>query len=173
VAIEVVNRQRLARIDREAVAEIAGATLESIGRAGASLTVAFVRARRIKELNRDYRGKDFTTDVLSFPADDPTGSASDEFKDADPDTMSYIGDVIISTDAALRQAEEANHPFEREVSELVIHGTLHLCRYDHETDHGEMNRLELKLRRRLLDRGGEPARGSIRGRGKSRDGEAK
>jgi probable rRNA maturation factor len=65
----------------------------------------------------------------------------------------YIGDVVISTDAALRQAEEANHSFEREVSELVIHGTLHLCGYDHEADRGEMNRLELKLRRKLLDGG--------------------
>jgi probable rRNA maturation factor len=152
VAIEVVNRQRLARVDRKAVAEVASATLESIGRAGSTLTVAFVRDRKIRELNRDYRGKDAATDVLSFPADDETDSASGEFKNAHPETMSYIGDIIISTDAALRQAEEAKHSFEREVSELVIHGALHLCRYDHETDHGEMNRLELSLRRKLLDR---------------------
>jgi probable rRNA maturation factor len=153
VAIEVVNRQRLVRVDRKAVAEVASATLESVGRPGSTLTVAFVRDRKIRELNRDYRGKDAATDVLSFPAgDDQTGSANGEFKSAHPDTMSYIGDIIISTDAALRQAEEAGHPFEREVSELVIHGALHLCRYDHETDHGEMNRLELMLRRKLLDR---------------------
>jgi probable rRNA maturation factor len=153
VAIEVVNRQRLARIDRKAAADIAGATLESVGRAGASLTVAFVRDGRIRELNRDYRGKDQATDVLSFPAEDGrTDSASGEFKDSDADAMGYIGDIIISTDAALRQAEEAGHSFEREVSELIIHGALHLCRYDHETDHGEMNRLELRLRRRLLGR---------------------
>jgi probable rRNA maturation factor len=152
VAIEVVNRQRLVRVDREAVAEVASATLESIGRAGANLTVAFVRDRKIRELNRDYRGKDAATDVLSFPADDQTGSAGGEFKDAQPDAASYIGDIIISTDAALRQAKEADHSFGREVSELVIHGALHLCRYDHETDHGEMNRLELMLRRKLLDR---------------------
>jgi probable rRNA maturation factor len=154
VAIEVVNRQRLVRVDREAVANVARATLESIGRAGASLTVAFVRDRRIRDLNRDYRGKDSATDVLSFPADDEqAGPATGGFKDAGPNSMNYIGDVIISTDAALRQAEEAHHTLEREVSELVIHGTLHLCHYDHETDHGDMNRLELKLRRKLLDRG--------------------
>jgi probable rRNA maturation factor len=66
--------------------------------------------------------------------------------------VGYIGDIIISTDTALRQAQDAGLSFEREVSELVIHGTLHLCRYDHETDRGEMNRLELKLRRKLLGR---------------------
>jgi probable rRNA maturation factor len=153
VAIEVVNRQRLARVDRKAVAEIASATLEAIGRAGASLTVGFVRDRKIKDLNRDYRGKDRATDVLSFPADEEeTDSANGKSGRVIADAMNYIGDIIISTDTALRQAEEASHSFEREVSELVIHGTLHLCHYDHEADRGEMNRLELKLRRKLLDR---------------------
>jgi probable rRNA maturation factor len=152
VAIEVVNRQRLVRVDREAVASVASATLESVGRAGASLTVAFVRDRRIRDLNRDYRGKDRATDVLSFPTDDGrAGHAGGEFNGVDPHSTGHIGDVIISTDAALRQAQEAGHSLAREVSELVIHGTLHLCRYDHEADRGEMNRLELRLRRKLLE----------------------
>lgn len=152
MAIEVVNRQRLARVDRKALADLAGATLEAIGRADASLTVAFVRDRRIRDLNRVYRGKARATDVLSFPADDErTDRANGEARHTNADTRNYIGDIIIATDTALRQAEEAGHSFEREVSELIIHGTLHLCRYDHETDHGEMNRLELKLRRKLLE----------------------
>ena len=147
MAIEVVNNQRLAPVDRKAIARLALATLEEIGRAGASLTVAFVRDHRIRELNRDYRGLDRATDVLSFQnGDEQPGEFAFE-------TAGYIGDVVISTDTALRQAGEADHSFEREVSELVIHGTLHLCGYDHETDRGEMNRLELKLRRKLLDRG--------------------
>lgn len=147
-----MNRQRLVRVDREAVENVASATLESVGRAGASLTVAFVRDRRIRDLNRDYRGKDRATDVLSFPADDGrAGPVGGEFGGVDPNSTGHIGDVIISTDTALRQAEEAGHSLAREVSELVIHGTLHLCRYDHETDRGEMNRLELRLRRKLLE----------------------
>jgi probable rRNA maturation factor len=158
VAIEVVNRQRLARIDRKALAKLARATLDSIGRAGASLTVAFVRDRAVRVLNRDYRQRDRATDVLSFPsADEQAGRVlGEEFSGESPSAVSpfedsgYIGDIVISTDTALRQAKEANHSFEREVSELVIHGTLHLCGYDHETDHGKMNRLELKLRRKLL-----------------------
>jgi probable rRNA maturation factor len=63
----------------------------------------------------------------------------------------YLGDIVIATDTALRQAEEAKQTFAREVQELVIHGLLHLCGYDHETDNGEMNRLELRLRKKLLD----------------------
>ena len=151
MAIEVVNRQRLARVNRKAVAEVAGATLEAVGRAGASLTVAFVRDRKIKDLNRDYRGRDLATDVLSFPAEEKTDSAGGQPGRVIPDLMNYVGDIIISTDTALRQAGEAGHSFEREVSELVIHGTLHLCHYDHEADGGEMNRLELRLRRKLLE----------------------
>jgi len=150
VAIEVVNRQRLARIDRKAVAELARATLEAIGRAAESLTVAFVRDRVIRDLNRDYRRLDRATDVLSFPSRDGQGGRKEFSDESLFEAAGYIGDIVISTETALRQAEEANHSFDREVSELVIHGTLHLCGYDHETDHGKMNRLELKLRRKLL-----------------------
>ncbi|HJQ69785.1 MAG TPA: rRNA maturation RNase YbeY [Blastocatellia bacterium] len=139
MAIEVVNKQRLVTVDRGRMRELATRTLDLIGRADSRLTVAFVRDRRIRELNLRFRGKAHATDVLSFPADD--GFEAD-----------YLGDVVISADTAARQAEEAGHSLEREVSELVIHGVLHLCGYDHETDRGQMNRLELKLRRKLLDK---------------------
>jgi probable rRNA maturation factor len=145
VAIEVVNRQRLCALDREQVARTAAGVLAAIRRRGASLTVAFVRDRAIRRLNRDYRGKDRATDVLSFPT---AGDEEGAFIHALPDA-GHLGDIIISTDAARRQADEAGHSFEREVSELVIHGTLHLCGYDHETDNGEMNALELKTREKV------------------------
>jgi probable rRNA maturation factor len=147
VAIEVVNRQRLCAIDGERIAQVAAATLAAIGRRGASLTIAFVRDRAIRQLNCTYRGKDRATDVLSFPAGDAPGGA---FSEPSSEGGDYLGDIVIATDTARRQADEAGHQLAREVSELVIHGTLHLCGYDHETDDGEMNRLELKLRRKLL-----------------------
>ncbi len=127
-------------MDRRKVSDLAAATLAALDRPAAELAVAFVRDSPIREMNRSFRGKDRATDVLSFPADaqDETGNI-------------YLGDVVISTDTALRQALEAGHSFEREVSELLIHGILHLCGYDHVTDGGEMNRLELKLRRKLLE----------------------
>lgn len=159
MAIEVVNRQRLARVERQGVAELARATLQALrqvgGRdfegtdpAGASLTIAFVRDARMRQLNRDFRGKDRATDVLSFSAG-RAGDESGEARDAAFDN--YLGDIVISTDTAMRQAQDAQLTFEREVQELVIHGVLHLCGYDHETNGGEMNRLERKLRKRLLD----------------------
>lgn len=145
MAIEVANRQRLCPIATDRILRIAQATLDAVNRAGASLTIAFVRDRRMRNLNQTYRGKDYATDVLSFPADD------EQSRQPLDEATGYIGDIVISTDTALRQAKEAHHSFDREVSELVLHGTLHLCGYDHETDDGKMNRLELKLRRRLLD----------------------
>jgi probable rRNA maturation factor len=94
----------------------------------------------MRELNRRWRGKKGTTDVLSFP------SAQDEFEKLEG---ANLGDVVISVEQAARQAAEHDLSFETEVAQLILHGLLHLCGYDHETDTGEMNRLELRLRRRL------------------------
>ncbi len=145
MAIEVVNRQRLARVDRRGFARLASAALAALDRADAGLTLAFVRDDAIRGLNRKFRGKDSATDVLSFPsfderAEDPVAEGGN------------LGDVVISADTALRQAQESGHSFEREVSELLIHGILHLCGYDHECDKGETNSLELSLRRKLIDK---------------------
>lgn len=94
----------------------------------------------MREWNRNWRGKRGTTDVLSFPAD------QQEFeKSAD----SILGDIAISVEQAERQARENGLKLEQEISQLILHGLLHLCGFDHETDKGEMNRLELKLRRKL------------------------
>jgi probable rRNA maturation factor len=143
VAIEVVNRQRLIPLERGLTAELASAVLAAIRFERAAVTIAFVRDPAIRRLNRNFRGVDFNTDVLSFPAE--AGPR--------PATESYLGDVVVSADAAKRQAARAGIPLDREIAELVIHGILHLCGYDHEADNGEMNRLELKLRKELLDRG--------------------
>jgi probable rRNA maturation factor len=107
---------------------------------GAGATVAFVSDRAMRELNRRWRGKSGTTDVLSFPAE------QDEFERAEGLSL---GDVVISVEQAARQAAEHGLDFEGEVAQLILHGLLHLCGYDHERDAGEMNRLELTLRRRL------------------------
>lgn len=146
---EVVNRQRRVRIDGKRIAQLADRTLEAAGHPSAVITVAFVRDSSIRRLNRDYRGKDHATDVLSFPTDDEQSLSLGEVQLTGVENV-YLGDVVISTDTAVSQSEESGCSIERELSELVIHGALHLCGYDHETDQGEMNRLELKLRRKLL-----------------------
>jgi rRNA maturation RNase YbeY len=114
--------------------------LKVVPSGGAVATVAFVSDRAMRELNRRWRGKSGTTDVLSFP------SGQEEFERAEGLTL---GDVVVSVEQAGRQAAEHGLDFEGEVAQLILHGLLHLCGYDHETDAGEMNALELTLRRRL------------------------
>src|SRR4029077_8496086 len=120
-----INHSRIERVAEAAIAALG--KIEKQTRLNASLTIAFVRDRKIRELNRDYQGKDYATDVLSFQVNED--GTIDDFVEA-----GYLGDIVISVDAAIRQANEANLSFEREVEELVIHGILHLCGYDHETD---------------------------------------
>ena len=131
--IEVVNRQRRFKIDTATWTTFATKTLAAIGKHESSATIAFVSDKRIRELNRQFRGVDKATDVLSFPEDDPDS----------------LGDVAISADTAARQAKQNGLSFDNEIAQLILHGLLHLSGYDHETDNGKMNRLELKLRRKL------------------------
>jgi len=101
----------------------------------------------MRDLNRRYRGQDRTTDVLSFAANDTLAGADQACFIGE---AKFLGDVVVSVDTARQQATEAGHSLRRELDELVMHGVLHLCGYDHETDNGKMNRLELRLRRELL-----------------------
>lgn len=142
--IEVLNRQRLHPVNRRAAARLSRVVLDRIGRQDATLTITFIRDRAMRRLNRDYRGIDKPTDVLSFAYHE----ADDVFEDGSE--AGHIGDLVISAETAERYAGELGLTFEREIEHLVIHGTLHLAGYDHETDKGEMNRLERKLRKELL-----------------------
>jgi probable rRNA maturation factor len=135
MAVEVLNRQRRYALDVRRIASVAAGALEAVDRPTAELSVTIANDRRLHVLNRTYRGKDRPTDVLSFPYDDDGGP---------------IGDVIISIDRAAAQASERGHDLQHELELLALHGTLHVCGYDHETDDGEMDRLERRLRRRLV-----------------------
>lgn len=139
--IEIINSQRKIKFDRtdfQNFAERAASEIEETG--NKSFTVAFVSDKKMRELNNQYREKDKTTDVLSFPFE------PDEFDFSVEETL---GDIIISAEQAARQAEENKLTFEREIKQLILHGILHLCGYDHETDDGEMNARELELREML------------------------
>ena len=131
--VEVVNRQRGKKIDTEAWSRFAVQALDAIGNPGSSATIAFVSNQRIRNLNRQFRKIDRATDVLSFPAEEETN----------------LGDIAISVETAAAQAKENGLRFETEIAQLILHGLLHLSGYDHETDNGEMNRLELRLRKKL------------------------
>jgi probable rRNA maturation factor len=135
MSVEVIDRQRRHALDRARLAQVATSALAAVGRGGAEVTVIVSNDRRLRALNRTFRGKDRPTDVLSFPYDEPGGP---------------LGDVIISIDRATAQAAERSHSLQRELELLTLHGTLHVCGYDHETDDGEMDRLERRLRKRFV-----------------------
>jgi probable rRNA maturation factor len=138
--IEVVNRQRKRKIDCERWRVFAMSVLRVMPIDVPGVGIVFVSDRAMRELNRRWRGKPVTTDVLSFPAD------QEKFEKPEDSTL---GDIVISVEQAARQAEENNLAFDDEIAQLILHGVLHLCGYDHETDNGEMNRVELRLRRKL------------------------
>ena len=138
--VEIVNRQRGLPLDVERWRAFTAKALKVAPAAGAGVTVAFVSDRVMRQLNWRWRGKRGTTDVLSFPA------GQEEWERAEGKTL---GDVVISVEQAARQAAEHGLSFDGEVAQLILHGLLHLCGYDHETDRGQMNALELRLRRRL------------------------
>jgi probable rRNA maturation factor len=138
--IEVVNRQRKLPLDCQRWQTFVEKAWRVIPSDAEGVTVAFVSDRAMRELNRLWRHKQGTTDVLSFPIE------QDEFEKGED---SSLGDVVISVEQAARQAKDNGLTLEQEIAQLILHGLLHLCGYDHATDDGEMNRIELRLRRKL------------------------
>lgn len=106
-------------------------------RAAGEVTIALVSDLRMRTLNRTFRGVDHATDVLSFPAADSVPRAA----------VRTLGDVVIATGVASRQARAAGHPLATELRVLAAHGLLHLLGFDHETDDGAMARAEARLHR--------------------------
>ncbi|MFM8532007.1 MAG: rRNA maturation RNase YbeY [Acidimicrobiia bacterium] len=98
------------------------------------LCVAIVSNRRMRSLNRQFRGKDYATDVLSFPSDE----------------RGFLGDIVIAEGVAVAQAKFAGHSVATELKVLALHGLLHLLGYDHEADDddGRMARAEARLRKK-------------------------
>ena len=116
---------RIARAMRESNVTRPGSEVE--------VSVLFCGDRKMRTLNRHYRKKDSATDVLAFPAEAP----------------GLLGDIVISIPYASRQARRRGEPASREIDRLLLHGLLHLSGYDHETDDGEMEALEKRLRLKL------------------------
>ena len=99
------------------------------------VSISFINTDEIRELNRDYRGKDTATDVLSFPVSNNLTVGAGQF----------LGDIVICLEIAKQQAIDYGHSFERELSFLVVHGLLHLLGYDHETNETEMFSVQDKI----------------------------
>ena len=137
---EIINNQRKIKLDWQIFQTFAESAINQIHEAeNKTATIAFVSDRKMRELNNEFRGKNSTTDVLSFPFE------ADEFETAE----NNLGDIVISLEQAQRQAAENDLDLCTEIKQLILHGILHLCGYDHDTDAGEMNSLELALRAKL------------------------
>jgi probable rRNA maturation factor len=137
---EIINNQRKIKLDRQIFQTFADSLAGKIEEThNKSAAIVFVSDRKMRELNNEFRGKNSTTDVLSFPFE------ADEFESE----QDFLGDIVISLEQARKQAAENDLEFETEIKQLILHGILHLCGYDHETDSGEMNRREMELRETL------------------------
>jgi probable rRNA maturation factor len=162
--VEVVNGTRTA-IDEELVARLVAKVLDEEGVHGAEVAVTFVGERRIRDMNREHRGKDEVTDVLSFPLEDweaggpatdgagapgaaeavvvaspapDLGAVAEAVLSGTAGPPLLLGDIVLCARRALDQARGDDLPPSLEVAVLLTHGALHLLGYDHETDAGQM-----------------------------------
>jgi probable rRNA maturation factor len=129
----VLNKQRKHAVDRTKFYRFLSAVVGELGVADREFAVVLITDDAIRQYNRDYRGFDKPTDVLSFRGD-----------------TRYLGDILISSETAYNQARKSSTlSFDTNVRRLALHGLLHLMGHDHETDDGEMRTIERRLRRRF------------------------
>jgi probable rRNA maturation factor len=139
-----VSGPSIPRLPRREIAAFVQKTLRAIVREGGAtfepteLSIVFLRDDAMTALNRRYRGKRTTTDVLTF---------GDEGLEVGAERP--LGDIAISIDQAKRQARAEGHALATEIRYLILHGMIHAFGHDHEADSGEMNALEMKVRRRV------------------------
>lgn len=138
--IEILNRQAKIQFKAQHFQNfIENAAKELFPDNNISVTIAFIDDTEMTSINNKFRNQKKTTDVLSFPVENEDFDLEDN----------YIGDIIISAEQAERQAIENSLSIELEFKQLILHGFLHLKGFDHETDNGEMNELELEFRDKL------------------------
>lgn len=134
----IINQEiTIPGLDQETLDTVVSLTqrvLKAYGREAAEVGITFTDEASIHELNREYRGIDRPTDVLSFALEE--GDAVD-LAGLDEPIPELLGDIVVCLPYAVRQAEEYGHPFTRELLFLVVHGLLHLLGHDHQSEDGE------------------------------------
>jgi probable rRNA maturation factor len=136
VAVPRFSKREIAAFTRKVLLTLDN--MEKLEEEITEVSIAFVDDDAMTELNKKFRGKKKTTDVLTFRADDSYNEPSASGRP--------LGDIVISVDQARRQAIDEKHSLATEIRYLVVHGLLHALGYDHETDKGEMNALEQEVR---------------------------
>jgi probable rRNA maturation factor len=145
----ILNRQRAVRLARRPLESFLRRAQEAVGFQGAVVTVCLVSDAEIARLNETFRKKKGPTDVLSFPAVTRRRPVRLRRGSKAAKAGVDLGDIAISPATARRYAKKNGRKLSGELRVLLLHGILHLLGYDHETDRGEMDRVERKLRKRL------------------------
>ena len=133
--VHMQSHVRRVTFDQACLARLARAILSDVGEASAELGILFVGDQRMRGLNRRYRGKDRTTDVLAFA-----------MRGAPHSSSHLLGDVVIAVPTAARQAKQGQRSLDEELMVLLVHGILHLCGYDHERSEKEARRMHRRER---------------------------
>ena len=151
MAVLIDNRQKRHPIPIERIRKKAKVILDALGSPDGELSILLVDDTHIAALNRDYLSREGATNVISFPMQEG------EFSTISP---GLLGDVVISVDTAAAEAEAAGIPIEQRLTELLVHGVLHLFGYDHEESDAEARRMAAKEKDivRALNRGRNPLR---------------
>jgi len=164
----ILNRQRAVRVARRPLEAFLRRVENEMNLGDSDVTVCLVSDTEIARMNEAFRKKKGPTDVLSFPAGKALGASARRRKrtytEGAEDTEStekagvkqeariagtYLGDIAIAPATARRYAKKNGRSLNNELRVLILHGVLHLLGYDHETDRGEMNRFERKMRQRF------------------------
>lgn len=159
----ILNRQRRVRVARPALELFLQRVRRQLGLGEAEMAICLVSDAEIARMNESFRKKKGPTDVLSFPAIRrsrpvrlPAAMATpmrrrrrSNVAVASPEQTNFLGDIAISPAMARRNAKKFGRALPAELQILILHGVLHLLGYDHETDRGQMQRVEHLLRRRL------------------------
>ena len=154
----ILNKQKKVRLATRPLREFLRKTQRELRISDSEITIAFVSDEEMAQWNEKYRGKNGPTDVLSFPATsgarhapgaNGNGVRSNGASPKIRKCPEILGDIAIAPETAKRYAKKNGRSLAAEIRVLMLHGALHLMGYDHETDTGQMNRIEQKLRRRL------------------------
>jgi probable rRNA maturation factor len=151
----ILNRQRAVRVAQRPLELFLARVRRELGLTEADLTICFVSDAEIARMNQAFRKKKGPTDVLSFPATERRRPAilrtprSLRIQSPESQVPSFLGDIAIAPSVARRNAKKLGRTLPSELQILILHGVLHLLGYDHETDRGQMDRIEARLRRKL------------------------
>jgi probable rRNA maturation factor len=145
----IENGQRVIRVQLRPLEEFLENIVEEIGLGPECVAVRLIGNAEMARLNETYRKKKGPTDVLSFPADEDSAEPGTLAQQVRRARGKFLGDIAISPVVARRNAKALGRRLPEELKVLILHGVLHLLGYDHETDRGEMERIEVRLRRKL------------------------